>query len=46
MLTVASGAITRKLAPQPGQRLAAAARRPPGYAPVAAAAGRGISTPA
>ena len=37
MLTVASGAITRVLAPQPGQRLAAAARRRPGGAPVAAA---------
>ncbi|HXW43493.1 MAG TPA: hypothetical protein VEL03_01815, partial [Streptosporangiaceae bacterium] len=45
MLTAASGAITGKLAPQPGQRLAAAARRQPGYAPVAAAAGRGISAP-
>ena len=37
MLTVASGAITRVLAPQPGQRLAAAARRRPGGAPMAAA---------
>jgi len=45
MLTAASGAITRKLAPQTGQRLAAAARRQPGYARVAAASGRGISTP-
>ena len=35
MLTVASGAITRVLAPQPGQRLAAAARRRPGSAPMA-----------
>ncbi len=41
MLTVASGAITRSLAPQPGQRLAAAARRRPGSASVAAAAMRG-----
>jgi DNA-binding IclR family transcriptional regulator len=37
MLTVASGAITRVLAPQPGQRLAAAARRRPGSAPVTGA---------
>jgi DNA-binding IclR family transcriptional regulator len=34
MLTVASGAITRQLAPQPGRRLAAAARRRPGCAPI------------
>jgi DNA-binding IclR family transcriptional regulator len=43
LLTVASGAITRQLAPQPGHRLAAAARRGPGYAPVAATGGRRIS---
>jgi DNA-binding IclR family transcriptional regulator len=36
MLTVASGAITRGLAPQPGPRLAAAARRYPGCAPATA----------
>ena len=36
MLTVASGAITRGLAPQSGQRLAAAARRYPGCAPATA----------
>ena len=36
MLTVASGAITRGLAPHPGQRLAAAARRHPGCAPATA----------
>jgi len=41
MLTAASGAITRVLAPQPGQRLAAAARRQPRCASVAATAGRG-----
>ena len=33
MLTIASSAITRQLAPQPGRRLAAAARRLPGCAP-------------
>ncbi len=38
MLTVASGAITRRLAPQSGQRLAATARRRPGHPPMAAAA--------
>jgi DNA-binding IclR family transcriptional regulator len=37
MLTVASGAITRSLAPQPGQRLAAAARRRHGSVAMAAA---------
>jgi DNA-binding IclR family transcriptional regulator len=41
MLTVASRAITRSLAPQPGQRLAAAARRRPGSAAMAVAAVRG-----
>jgi DNA-binding IclR family transcriptional regulator len=41
MLTGASGAITRLLAPHSGQRLAAAARRRPGSAPMAAAAVRG-----
>jgi DNA-binding IclR family transcriptional regulator len=37
MLTVASGAITRRLAPHSGQRLAASARRRPGHPPMAAA---------
>jgi len=49
MLTVASAAITRVLAPQPGQRLAAAARRRPASTPVAAAPARGeweVSAPA
>jgi DNA-binding IclR family transcriptional regulator len=36
MLTIASSAITRRLAPEPGQRLAAAARRRRGSGPVAA----------
>ncbi len=40
MLTVASAAITRVLAPQPGPRLAAAARRRPGCSPEAAMSGR------
>jgi DNA-binding IclR family transcriptional regulator len=44
MLTAASGAITRVLAPQPGARLAAAARRKPRSAPAAAGAGR-VSAP-
>jgi DNA-binding IclR family transcriptional regulator len=43
MLTAASGAITRVLAPQPGRLLAAAARRRPGCAP---APGRAVGTPA
>jgi DNA-binding IclR family transcriptional regulator len=41
MLACASSAITRRLAPQPGQRLAAAARRRPGSAPVAHATATG-----
>jgi DNA-binding IclR family transcriptional regulator len=45
MLTMASGAITRRLAPQPGQRLAAAARRP-GSAPVASAVPGRVGAPA
>jgi hypothetical protein len=43
MLTAASGAITRVLAPQPGRLLAAAARPSPGCAP---APGRAVGTPA
>ncbi len=39
MLTAASGAITRVLAPQPGARLAAAARRRPRCTPAPAGAG-------
>jgi hypothetical protein len=43
MLTMASGAITRRLAPQPGQRLAAAAHRRPGLPPMAGAASGRVS---
>jgi DNA-binding IclR family transcriptional regulator len=46
MLTVASGAITRVLAPQPGQRLAAAARRRPGSAAMTGAAAGRVGAPA
>jgi DNA-binding IclR family transcriptional regulator len=45
MLTVASGAITRVLAPQPGKRLAAAARRRRAIAPMAPAMFGRISAP-
>jgi DNA-binding IclR family transcriptional regulator len=46
MLTVASTGITHRLAPQPGQRLAAAARRRPGSTPVAAAVSGRVGAPA
>ncbi len=45
MLTVASSAITRRLAPEPGRRLAAAARRRRGSGPVAAAVAGHVSAP-
>jgi DNA-binding IclR family transcriptional regulator len=43
MLTVASGAITHRLAPQPGARLAAAARRRPGSTPATGALSAAMS---
>ncbi len=46
MLTVASTGITHRLAPQPGQRLAAAARRRPGSTPVTAAMSGRVGSPA
>jgi DNA-binding IclR family transcriptional regulator len=46
MLTVASSAITRRLAPHSGQRLAAAARRRAGSTPMAVAAPGRVSAPA